>query len=81
MDITQWHTGIHMRTLVFVCEPCEEGGFHGYCPQLPGLHTQGDTIEECELMIADALGALLESYAADERPVPWVSGEAESVGG
>jgi predicted RNase H-like HicB family nuclease len=30
----------------FVFEPQDEGGFHVYAPDLPGLHTQGEDIDE-----------------------------------
>ena len=34
------------REVEFVFEPQDEGGYHAYAPELPGLHTQGDTLEE-----------------------------------
>ncbi|MBM3668346.1 MAG: type II toxin-antitoxin system HicB family antitoxin [Actinobacteria bacterium] len=34
------------REIELVFEPLEEGGHHVYAPDLPGLHTQGDDIEE-----------------------------------
>ena len=30
----------------FIFEPQEEGGYYVYAPDLPGLHTQGETLEE-----------------------------------
>ena len=33
------------REIELVFEPQEEGGFHVYAPDLPGLHTQGDDKE------------------------------------
>jgi predicted RNase H-like HicB family nuclease len=39
----------------FVFEPQEEGGYHVYAPDLPGLHTQGDDIDEAT---ENARGAL-----------------------
>jgi HicB_like antitoxin of bacterial toxin-antitoxin system len=29
-----------------VFEPQEEGGYHVYAPELPGLHTQGDDLDD-----------------------------------
>jgi predicted RNase H-like HicB family nuclease len=33
-------------------EPAEEGGYVVTCPALPGLVTEGDTLEEARLMAA-----------------------------
>ena len=30
----------------FVFEPQDEGGYHVYAPDLPGLHTQGETLDD-----------------------------------
>ncbi len=30
----------------FVFEPQDEGGYHVYAPVLPGLHTQGEDIDD-----------------------------------
>lgn len=29
-----------------VLEPLDEGGYHVYAPDLPGLHTQGDDLDD-----------------------------------
>ena len=29
-----------------IIEECEEGGYYGECPQIPGCHVQGETYEE-----------------------------------
>ncbi|PYS20980.1 MAG: hypothetical protein DMF72_19225 [Acidobacteria bacterium] len=42
-------------------EPAEEGGYVVTCPALPGLVTEGDTMEEARSMAEDALGGYLES--------------------
>ena len=31
-----------------VFEPCDEGGFIAYLQEIPGINTQGETIEEAE---------------------------------
>ena len=43
------------RDVEFVFEPQVEGGYHAYAPELPGLHTEGDSLEEAT---ANAEGAL-----------------------
>ncbi|MDX6384207.1 MAG: antitoxin HicB, partial [Blastocatellia bacterium] len=48
-------------TFTMVFEPAEEGGYVVTCPALPGLVTEGDTLEEARLMAEDALRGYLES--------------------
>ncbi len=51
-------------------EPAEEGGFVVTCPALPGLVTEGDTLEEARRMALDAIRAYLESLHKDHLPIP-----------
>ena len=51
-------------------EPAEEGGFTVTCPALPGLVTEGDTMDEARAMAADAIRAYLESLRKDHLPIP-----------
>ena len=51
-------------------EPAEEGGFVVTCPALPGLVTEGDTLEEARAMAQDAILAYLESLRKDHLPIP-----------
>jgi predicted RNase H-like HicB family nuclease len=45
--------------LTAVFEPCEEGGFHAFIREIPGIHTQGETIGETQANLTDALGRYL----------------------
>lgn len=47
-------------------EPAEEGGFVVTCPALPGLVTEGDTLEEARAMAQDAIRVYLESLQKDQ---------------
>lgn len=58
--------------LPLVFEPQPEGGYSVTCPVLPGLNTEGDTLEEARVNAADALAALLEAYEYLGRPRPAV---------
>ena len=49
----------HKYTVLF--QPAEEGGFVVTCPALPGLVTEGDSLEEARAMAEDALRGYLES--------------------
>ena len=51
-------------------EPADEGGFVVTCPALPGLVTEGDTLEEARAMAEDAIRAYIESLRKDHLPAP-----------
>jgi predicted RNase H-like HicB family nuclease len=51
-------------------EPVEEGGYVVNCPALPGLVTEGDTLEEARGRAGDAIRAYLESLRKDGLPIP-----------
>jgi antitoxin HicB len=51
-------------------EPAEEGGFVVTCPALPGLVTEGDTIEEARAMAEDAIRGYIQSLRKDHLPIP-----------
>ena len=58
----------HRYTVLF--EPAEEGGYVVTCPALPGLVTEGDTLDEAREMVRDAIRGYLESLAKDGLPIP-----------
>lgn len=51
-------------------EPAPAGGYVVTCPALPGLVTEGDSLEEARAMAADAIRGYLESLRKDGQPVP-----------
>lgn len=51
-------------------EPAFEGGYIVSVPALPGLITEGDTIEEAREMARDAIRAYLESFIKDGEQIP-----------
>lgn len=44
-----------------IYEEAFEGGYVVYVPSLPGCHTQGETIEEAERNVKEAISLYLES--------------------
>ena len=60
--------GRYSFTMLF--EPAEEGGYVVTCPALPGLVTEGDTMEEARRMAEDALRGYLESLREDRLSIP-----------
>jgi predicted RNase H-like HicB family nuclease len=57
-------------TFTMLFEPAEEGDYVVTCPALPGLVTEGDTLEEARLMAGDALRGYLESLREDGLSIP-----------
>jgi predicted RNase H-like HicB family nuclease len=51
-------------------EQAPEGGYVAFVPILPGCHTQGETLEETERNVAEAIQLYLESLAAHGEPAP-----------
>lgn len=51
-------------------EPAEEGGYVVTCPALPGLVTEGDTLDEARRMAEDAIRGYLESLTKDGVSIP-----------
>lgn len=57
------------REVEFVFEPQDEGGYHVYAPELPGLHTQGDTLNEATENAREALALYVDGLREDGRPL------------
>jgi predicted RNase H-like HicB family nuclease len=55
------------REVEFIFEPQQEGGYHVYAPELPGLHAQGDTLEEATESAREALERYVEGLREDGR--------------
>ncbi|MEK6710721.1 MAG: type II toxin-antitoxin system HicB family antitoxin [Nitrospinota bacterium] len=57
-------------TYTAVFEPNETGGYTVTCPALPGLVTEGRTLEEARQMAAEAIQLYLEVLKEDGLPIP-----------
>lgn len=51
-------------------EAASEGGYVAFVPALPGCHSQGETLEEAEINIKEAIESYLESLSARHEPIP-----------
>jgi len=51
-------------------EQAPEGGYVAFVPALPGCHTQGETLEEAERNVKEAITLYLESLAAHGEAIP-----------
>src|ERR1700680_3123763 len=66
-------------------EPAEKGGYVATCPALPGLGTEGDTLDEARAMVRDALRGYLgrlarESWFAGRPPGRALTGNDRPAG-
>jgi antitoxin HicB len=55
---------------VVLFEPAEEGGYVVTCPALPGLVTEGDTLEQARAMATEAICGYLEALAKEGETIP-----------
>ncbi len=62
-----------------VFEHAEEGGYVVSFPAIPGLATQGETLEEARAMAVDCLKAYLESLRMDGEPAPYEAPETPLI--
>jgi predicted RNase H-like HicB family nuclease len=51
-------------------EQAPEGGYVAFVPALPGCHTQGETLEETEGNVREAIALYVESLAAHGEAIP-----------
>jgi len=51
-------------------EQAAEGGYVASVPALPGCHTQGETLEETERNVKEAIALYLESLADHGEALP-----------
>lgn len=48
--------------LTAVFEEAEEGGYIAYVEEIPGVNTQGETLEEAKVNLMDALDMVTSAY-------------------
>jgi predicted RNase H-like HicB family nuclease len=53
------------REIELVFEPLAEGGYHVYAPDLPGLHTQGASLDDATQNAEEALALYVEGLRED----------------
>ena len=51
----------------FVFEPQDDGGYHVYAPELPGLHTEGDNLDQATENAREALALYVAGLREDGR--------------
>lgn len=53
------------KEIELVFEPQDEGGFHVYAPDLPGLHTQGEDLDDAMSNATEAVALYVEGLRED----------------
>jgi predicted RNase H-like HicB family nuclease len=53
-----------------VFEPAEEGGYTAYVPSLPGCISEGDTYEDAQRNIKEAIQGWIEASKEFGDPIP-----------
>ena len=56
--------------ITVILTPQPEGGYTVTCEELPGLVTEGDSVDEALENVEDAFAATLELYEDFGRPLP-----------
>lgn len=69
-----------MSEYVVIYEQAEDGGWGAYLPDLPGVVGLGDTREEVEARIHEALSAYAECLRSEQRALPEPAHQAGTVG-
>jgi len=57
------------REVEFVFEPQDEGGYYVYAPELPGLHTQGESLEDATENAREAMALYVDGLREEGRPL------------
>jgi predicted RNase H-like HicB family nuclease len=58
------------RSYTVFFEAAEGGGYVATVPLLPGCHTQGESLEQAERNVVDAIELYIEALVAHGQPVP-----------
>jgi predicted RNase H-like HicB family nuclease len=58
------------RRYTVILEKEADGGYHVFCPALPGCHSEGDSLDEAMEAIREAIEAYIDSLVAHGEKVP-----------
>lgn len=68
MRTTTFKKNIYSFTVIY--EADSDGGYVAHVPALAGCHTQGESLEETEANVKEAIAVYLESLVANKEKVP-----------
>lgn len=58
------------RRYTVILEKEADGGYHVFCPALPGCHSEGDTLDDAMDAIREAIEVYIDSLVAHGEKVP-----------
>ncbi len=50
-----------------VFEPCQEGGYMAYIEEIPGINSQGETLEEAKENLTEAINLVFEERRSRQK--------------
>lgn len=53
------------QEIELVFEPQDEGGYHAYAPDFPGLHTQGGDLDDAKANASEAVALYVDGLRED----------------
>lgn len=74
----QFSTPVH-ECKILICP--EAVGFSAYALRLPGVVSEGETIDEAIRNITEAFLAALEAYRENKMEIPWSDAEVDRTNG
>ncbi|HKH64520.1 MAG TPA: type II toxin-antitoxin system HicB family antitoxin [Solirubrobacterales bacterium] len=57
------------QEIELVFEPQDEGGYHVYAPDFPGLHTQGEDMDEAMANASEAVALYVAGLREEGEPL------------
>ncbi len=74
VQLEEWNkykpSGVVYECRVWVC-PESEGGYSAVVPFLPGLVTEGETVDETLENVKEAFRGVVAEYAESKEDIPW----------
>ena len=70
MDTLYSKRQFNIKTFDVIIEKGSPKGYHAWCPNLIGCHSQGDTVEQARENIAEAIEGYAISLAERGKPLP-----------
>lgn len=61
--------------------PESEGGYSAHATRLPGVVSEGETIEEALANVGEAFAGAVRAYLDSGRDIPWGNAEVEKTPG
>jgi predicted RNase H-like HicB family nuclease len=58
------------RRYTVILEKEADGGYHVFCPALPGCHSEGDSLDDAMETIREAIEAYIDSLIAHGEKIP-----------